>query len=93
MIIIKPSLEEKPTTYIAENSARAPFFLVFERNENGGDVYIRTVKNPFTWSGGAGIAAVDLLKDEGCDVFVAKKIGEKMKDALDQNSISYEVIQ
>jgi len=87
MIIIKPSLEKEPTGIIAENSARAPFFLVFEDEK-----FIKTIKNPFTWGGGAGLASADLLKDVGCELFVAKKIWDKMKTALDRHGISYEII-
>ncbi len=92
MIIIKPSLEEKPTDNIAENSARAPFFLVFDRDESGKESYLRTIKNPFTWGGGAWPAAVDLLQEEWCELFIAKTIWEKMKNKLDEYNISYEII-
>jgi len=87
MIIIKPSLEKIPSEEIAENSARAPYFLVFED-----DKFIKVIINPFTTGGGAGFAVADLLKDANCEKFVAKKIWDNMKNRLDEYGILYEEV-
>ena len=88
MIIIKPSLENKPTNDIAENSARAPYFLVYED-----ETFIKAIKNPFTAWGGAGPAVVDLLENENCKHFIAKKIWDKMLAALETAGISYDIVK
>lgn len=87
MIIIKPVLENDEKADIAENAARAPYFLVFED-----DKLVKVIKNPFTTWGGAGFAVADLLHDEWCKKFMAKKIGDNMKSALDNHGILYEII-
>ena len=87
MIIIKPVLENKETADIAENAARAPFFIVFDD-----DKFVKSIKNPFTTWGGAGFAVADLLHNEWCEKFIAKKLGDNMKSALDNHNILYELI-
>lgn len=87
MIIVKPVLEKKEDAGIAKNSARAPYFVFFED-----DKFVKFVKNPFTVWGGAGFAAADLLKNEGCEKFLARKIGDNMKNKLEENNIVYEII-
>ncbi|NOZ44019.1 MAG: hypothetical protein GXP45_02565 [bacterium] len=37
------------------------------------------------------MAAVDLLKSQNCDLFVAKRIGENMKQKLDEEGIPYQI--
>lgn len=88
MIIIKPSLEKTPSDEIAENSARAPFFLIFEDEK-----FVKAISNPFTSGGGAWFAVADLLKDESCEKFIAKKIGDNMKNKLDEYGILYEIVK
>ena len=87
MIIVKPVLEKKEDAEIALNSARAPYFIFFED-----DKFIKFVKNPFTVWGGAGFAVADLLKNEWCEKFIAKKIWDNMKNKLEDNDIVYEII-
>ncbi len=87
MIVIKPVLEDNENADIAENAARAPFFLVFD-----GDKFVKSIKNPFTTWGGAGFAVADLLHNESCEKFIAKKLGDNMKSALDNHGILYEII-
>jgi predicted Fe-Mo cluster-binding NifX family protein len=43
MFIVKPVLEDKANSDIAENSARAPYFLLFND-----DKFVKSIKNPFT---------------------------------------------
>jgi predicted Fe-Mo cluster-binding NifX family protein len=87
MIIIKPSLQDQPSDQIPENSARAPFFLVFQNEE-----FIKSIKNPFVTWGGAWFAVADLLKNEACEKFIAKKVGDSMKNKLDEYGIICEII-
>lgn len=87
MRIIKPVLEDNISADIAENAARAPYFLVFDN-----DKFIKSIKNPFTTWGGAGFAVADLLNNEWCNKFIAKKLGDNMKSALDNHGILYEII-
>jgi predicted Fe-Mo cluster-binding NifX family protein len=54
--------------------------------------FVKSIKNPFTTWGGAGFAVADLLKDELCEKFIAKKLWGNMKSALDNHGILYEII-
>lgn len=65
MRIIKPVLENNEKVDIAENAARAPFFVIFYDNK-----FVKSIKNPFTTWGGAGFAVADLLNNEWCDKFI-----------------------
>lgn len=87
MRIIKPTLQKQQDSEIAENASRAPFFLVFEDNK-----FVKSIKNPFISWGGAGFAVADLLYNEWCEKFIAKKIGENLKNKLDEYNIIYEII-
>lgn len=79
------SLIEWESYEIATNAARAPYFVVFE-NDN----FVQTIKNPFVSWGGAWFAVAELLKDESCNLFIAWKIGDKLKWMLEEYNISYE---
>ncbi len=87
MIIIRPALEDNKDSILADNAARAPFFLVFDDEH-----FVKSIKNPFVTWGGAGFAVVDLLKSEWCELFIAKKIWDNMKNALDNNAIAYKIV-
>jgi len=87
MRIIKPVLSDSIDADIAENAARAPYFLVFED-----DRFIKSIKNPFVTGGGAWFAVAELLKNEWCEKFIAKKLWDNMKSSLDDYSIIYEII-
>lgn len=79
------SLTSEKEYEIATNAARAPFFIVFED-----DSYVKTIKNPFTSGGGAGFAVAELLKDEGCNLFIAGKLGDNLKERLESYWIDFE---
>lgn len=81
------SLGPNPNDPIAENAARAPYFLVFED-----DKFVEAVKNPFTMWGWAWFAVAQMLKDIWADVFVAKKIWSNLKNTLDQFGIKVEFV-
>lgn len=88
MLIIKPWLEDKAGSEIAINAARAPFFLVFNDQD-----FIKSIKNPFVSWWGAWFAVADLLKDEWCELFIAKKIWDNMKNRLEEIWINYQIIE
>ncbi len=81
------SLTEWPEYQIANQAARAPYFVVLEDWN-----YIKTISNPFTTGGWAWIAVADLLDKEWCDVFVAGNIWPNMKNYLEQYWIKYEEV-
>jgi len=87
MFIVKPVLEDKANSDIAENSARAPYFLLFNDDE-----FVKSIKNPFTTWGGAGFAVADLLKNEWCEKILVKKIWDNMKAKFKENGIIYEIV-
>ena len=87
MRIIKPVLFDSKDADIAENAARAPYFLIFEDNK-----FIKSIKNPFVSGWWAGFAVAELLNNEWCEKFIAKKIWDNMKSSLDDYNILYEII-
>ena len=87
MLIIQPTLEDKPDSEIAINAARAPFFLIFNDQ-----TFVKSIKNPFVVWGGAWFAVADLLKAEWCELFIAKKLWDNMKQKLEELEISYKII-
>ena len=81
------ALGPQPDAPVAENAARAPYFLVFEN-----DQFVEAIKNPFTVGGWAWFAVAEMLKDLWADVFVAKKVGPNLKQMLDQYWIKVELV-
>ncbi len=79
------SLVETENYEVANNAARAPYFIVFED-----DKFIKSIKNPFVSWGWAGFAVAELLKDEWCELFIAWKIGGNLKDKLEEYEIKFE---
>jgi len=70
---------------IANNAARAPFFIVFEN-----DKYIKSIENPFKTGGWAWFAVAELLNDEWCNLFIAWKIWWNLQNKLEEYSIKIE---
>ena len=70
---------------IAQNAARAPYFIVFKDEK-----FIKSIKNPFTSWGWAWFAVAELLKEESCEKFIAWKIWGNLKEKLNEYNISYE---
>jgi len=71
---------------VAENAARAPYFLVFEDSR-----FVEAIKNLFTVWGGAWFAVAQMLKDMNVDVFVAKKVWPNLRQMLDEYGIKVEI--
>ena len=84
MIKIIASSTEWENYNISNNAARAPYFIVFEN-----DKYVKSIKNPISWWG-AWPKVAKLLKDEGCNLFIAWKIWENLKEMLNTYWIKYE---
>jgi predicted Fe-Mo cluster-binding NifX family protein len=80
------SLLEWEKYEVASNAARAPYFIVFNN-----DKYEKSIKNPFVSWGWAGFAVAELLREEGCDLFVAWKVGWNLEEKLDEYGIKYEI--
>ena len=79
------SLVETEKYEVAQNAARAPYFIVFED-----DKFIKSIKNPFVSWGWAWFAVAELLKKEWCDKFIAWKIWGNLKEKLEEYGINYE---
>ena len=77
---------EGETALIAEQAARAPYFLFF--NNNG--QFIEAVKNPAqNLSGGAGNRAAFFVSSKGATLIIAGNIGNKMEQALRDLKIEF----
>lgn len=82
---------------ISEVAARAPYFLIFDEQGN----FQEAIKNPSIGSaGGAGRDTADLLTKKKVTLFVAGRIGGKMKMALkdykiessEQTGVAHDVV-
>ena len=68
---------------ISSRGARAPFYLVFEK-EN----LIEAIKNPFAvGGGGAGWSVAHMLADKKIDLVIAERIGPNMEMALKEKGL------
>lgn len=70
---------------IAQNAARAPYFIVFEDGK-----FIKSIKNPFVAWWWAWFAVAELLKEEWANKFIAWKIGDNLRSKLEEYWIEYE---
>ena len=86
------------TAQISEVAGRAPYFLFFDSHAN----LLEAMENPALGaSGGAGRDTADLLNKKKVSVFVAGRVGTKMKNALnyykidiqEQTGVANEVVQ
>jgi len=79
------SLWKEINSWIAENAARAPYFLVLEN-----DKLLEAIKNPFQVWWWAWFAVAELLKDKWCELFVAGKIWWNLEIKLNEYWIKFE---
>ena len=70
---------------IAQNAARAPYFVVFEDGK-----FVKSIKNPFVTWWWAWFAVAELLKEEWVNKFIAWKIWDNLKAKLEEYGIEYE---
>ncbi len=67
------------TAMISKVAARAPYFLIFDQQNN----LLQTLKNPSAdVSGGAGPKAAAFLAEKKVSLVIAGQFGRKMQDAL-----------
>jgi len=70
---------------ISSRGARAPFYLVFEKEK-----LIEAIKNPFAvGGGGAGWSVVHMLADKNINLVVAGRIGPNIKTALKEKGLKF----
>ncbi len=85
-IIAVATLEKTESSQINDKAARAPYYLIFDKNGN----LLEVISNPFRdASRGAGPKAADLLASKNVSVVVAGDFGHKMKSALDEKGIDH----
>ena len=80
------SLTDWENFEIANNAARAPYFIIFNDNQ-----YIETIKNPFVNWWWAWFAVAELLRDKWCELFIAWKIWGNLEQKLNEYNIKNEV--
>lgn len=80
------SLIEWSKYEIANNAARAPYFIFFNW-----DKYEKSIKNPFASWWWAGFAVAEFLKDEWCDLFIAWKVGGNLEEKLKEYNIKFKI--
>jgi predicted Fe-Mo cluster-binding NifX family protein len=79
---------KEETSKISEVSGRAPYYLIYEDGK-----LVKTIKNPFAvGGGGAGTAVAEMLGDEGVDIVISGRFGEKMKNMLKSKEIKYKEV-
>ena len=68
---------------ISSRGARAPFYLVFEKEK-----LVEVIKNPFVvGGGGAGWSVAHMLADKKVDLVIAERIGPNMEIALKEKEL------
>lgn len=77
---------QKKTSLISMVAARAPYFMIFDKNGH----LLETVVNPYTDAeSGAGSKTVNFLAEKKVTVIIAGRFGRKMKTALKGSNITY----
>ncbi len=73
------------TSMVSDKAARAPYILITENGE-----LKEAIKNAFAvGGGGAGWSVAYMIKEKGAEMFIAEKVGENMKEALNDNNIKF----
>lgn len=86
MIIAFAAMEPEQGTVIAEHSARAAFFLLFDEQGR----FIEALLNPFAQvERGAAPSAAQFLADKGVDTLIAGEFGARFVSELDEKGINY----
>ena len=71
---------------VENQGGRSSWFLFFD----GKGELLEAIENPYKQEGGgAGVSCADFLAEKGVTVFVAGKVGNKMKAALENSSIAF----
>jgi predicted Fe-Mo cluster-binding NifX family protein len=86
MKIAVPAIGAEKNSLISEETARAPYFLIFDENGH----FIAAIKNlAKDQAGGVSRAVVALLSDNNVTVIIAKSVGAKMEKALSARHIKF----
>jgi len=86
IIIIVASEGETLKANVSDTAARCPYFLIVD---NKGKL-LEAVENPYKDTrGGAGVSAANFLAEKNANIIVAGNCGNKMKDALEAQEITY----
>jgi predicted Fe-Mo cluster-binding NifX family protein len=66
-------------------SGKAPYYLIFKDME-----LEKVISNPFRFGGGgAGVGVAEMLSDEGVELIISGRFGDKMIEALNSRNIKY----
>ena len=79
MKITIPMNEQKLESGVCPSFGRAPYFLLYDTNTNESKW---TANSAAESSGGAGIAAAQLLADSGADTLITPRCGENAEKVL-----------
>lgn len=75
------------SSLVSQMAARAPYYLLFDDTK-----LLKVINNPFRrGGGGAGLAVVEMLADEGAGLVVVGKIGANMSQSLEEKGINYQI--
>ena len=70
---------------VSDKAGRAPYILIIENGE-----LKEAIKNAFAvGGGGAGWSVAYMIAEKGAEIFIAGKVGENMKEALEENNIKF----
>ena len=84
MKITIPMNEQKLESGVCPSFGRAPYFLLYDTNTNESKW---TANNAAESSGGAGIAAAQLLADSGANTLITPRCGENAEKVLNGANI------
>lgn len=84
MKILLPVNEENIEAGICVSFGRAPYFLVWDTDNNGA-TYVENIGA--SSSGGAGIKAAQAVVDQGPDILIVPRIGKNASDVTDAANI------
>ena len=86
MKIAVPATAKSKDADISKETGRAPIFLFFDANGH----FIEAMENPAKdQQGGISRTVITLLVAKGVTLIIAEDIGDKMKQALNDNHIRY----
>ncbi|HMB26199.1 MAG TPA: NifB/NifX family molybdenum-iron cluster-binding protein [Patescibacteria group bacterium] len=89
MKIAIASLGKKMNSILSPQAGRAPYFLIFEKEE-----LVETWKNPFSvGGGGVGPAVARVLAEKQVEQVLVSEMGPKMQAALAEKEIDFQEME
>ncbi|MDA3856347.1 MAG: hypothetical protein PF569_08880 [Candidatus Woesearchaeota archaeon] len=86
-IAVASESKDENLAKVSPISGRASYYLIYDDKE-----FVKAIKNPFKiGGGGAGPAVAQMLTNEGVELIISGKLGEKMIGVLNSNGIKYQV--